>query len=70
MKISTLNQWTIAESQDTNLLIWIEAFMFDRKAQGLSKGTIYFYTKKLELLFKFCEMKSVNNMLIEYWPFQ
>ncbi len=38
MKQTTLNQWTIVDSQDTHLLTWVEAFLFDRKAQGLSKG--------------------------------
>jgi hypothetical protein len=34
-------------TQETNILIWIEAFLIDRKAQNLSKGTLKFYQNKL-----------------------
>jgi|APSaa5957512622_1039677.scaffolds.fasta_scaffold82868_1 integrase/recombinase XerD len=62
MKQSTLNQWTITESQDTYLLTWIEAFLFDRKAQGLSKGTLYFYQKKLGKFTQFCNSQSIKHI--------
>ena len=29
--------------QETNLIDWIEAFLIDRKAQNLSRGTLKFY---------------------------
>jgi len=32
------------------LLTWLEAFMIDRKAQGVSKGTLYFYEVKFKSL--------------------
>jgi site-specific recombinase XerD len=62
MKQSTVNQWTIVNSQDTHLLTWVEAFLFDRKAQGLSKGTLYFYQKKLQLFTAFCESQVVQHI--------
>jgi hypothetical protein len=37
MAETTNNQWTITKfDQDTHLLTWIEAFLIDRKAQGLA----------------------------------
>lgn len=30
------------------LLMWLESFMIDRKAQGFSEGTLNFYEVKLE----------------------
>ena len=60
MEQSTLNQWTILDTQDTYLLTWIDAFLVDRKAQGLSKGTLYFYQKKLELFTKFCDGQVIK----------
>jgi integrase/recombinase XerD len=62
MQQAELNQWTILESQDTYLLTWIEAFLFDRKAQNLSKGTLYFYQKKLELFTSYCETQLINHI--------
>jgi len=49
---------------DPHLLIWAKAFLKDRKAQGLSSGTIEFYEKKLALFTNFCEANSINNILL------
>ena len=62
MKQSAINQWTITNSEDTYLLTWMEAFLFDRKAQGLSKGTLYFYQKKLSKFTQFCEGEAIKIM--------
>ena len=62
MKQSTQNQWTILEEQDTYLATWIEAFLIDRKAQGLSRGTLYFYQKKLDLFSQFCEGQIISQV--------
>jgi len=62
MQRTTLNQWTILDVQDTHLLTWVEAFLIDRKAQGLSKGTIYFYQTKLKLFTDYCETQIVKNI--------
>ena len=57
------DQWLNQKfSQDTNLLIWIEAFLIDRKAQNMAKGTLYFYTKKLNLFTNFCESQAVKEI--------
>jgi site-specific recombinase XerD len=40
----------------------MDAFLLDRKAQGMSKGTLYFYQKKLELFAKFCEGQIISQI--------
>jgi len=63
METAVKNQWTISEqSTDTHLLTWVEAFQFDRKAQGFSKGTLYFYEKKLGLFSQYCEGQAIQHI--------
>jgi site-specific recombinase XerD len=57
-----LNQWLITD-QDTNIYTWIEAFLFDRKAQGFSSGTLYFYQAKLKLFMKYCDSQAITKIL-------
>jgi integrase/recombinase XerD len=57
------DQWTITDfSQETHLLTWVEAFLMDRKSQGLAAGTLYFYHKKLKLFTEFCESKLITEI--------
>jgi site-specific recombinase XerD len=64
MPVQKTSQWTITKNcQDTDLLIWVDAFIGDRKAQGLSPGTIYFYTKKLQLFLTYCNTKLITNIM-------
>ena len=42
------------------LLTWLEAFMVDRKAQGLSKGTLHFYEVKFKSFIRFCENEQIT----------
>jgi len=45
---TAINQGTILDLyQDAHLLTWIEAFLVDRKAQGLSQGILYSYRNML-----------------------
>jgi len=63
MTATVFNQRTISTFlQDDYLLIWIEAFLVDRKAQNMSKGTIEFYRKKIKYFFEFCEKQSVTQV--------
>jgi len=63
MARTTNTQWTITKyGQDTNLFTWIEAFLVDRKAQGLSEGTLNFYQKKLKLFIEYCEAMLLNQI--------
>jgi len=63
MARTTTNQWIITKLElDTHLLTWIEAFLIDRKAQGLSDGTLYFYQKKLKLFTEYCEAQVLTQI--------
>jgi len=63
MATTTKNQWSILNNiQDTHLLTWIEVFLIDRKAQGFSPGTLYFYQKKLVLFADFCSSKLITQI--------
>ncbi len=58
-----LNQWTITNTTlDLDLMTWIEAFLVDRKAQNLSRGTLYFYQAKLKLFSNYCEGQVVGRV--------
>jgi hypothetical protein len=50
MNPTAVNQGTKVFVEDGYLLIWAEAFLIDRKAQNMSKGTLEFYRKKLSTL--------------------
>lgn len=63
MTKATENQWTILNSiQDDYLDAWIEAFLFDRKAQNMSKGTLSFYVCKLGLFSGYCDSQQVKRI--------
>ena len=63
MATTTKNQWCITRlEQDTDLLTWIEAFLIDRKAQGLAKGTLYFYQKKTKAFIDFCKAQIITQV--------
>jgi len=63
MNQSSVVQGTITTfSQDTHLLTWIEAFLLDRKAQNMAKGTLQFYQKKLRLFVEFCDSQAVTQI--------
>lgn len=63
MTQTTTNQWSILNSiQDDRLDAWIEAFLFDRKAQNMSRGTIYFYVQKLALFSKYCDSQQISKI--------
>jgi site-specific recombinase XerD len=44
------------------LLIWLEAFLIDRKAAGLAEGTLRFYRQKIKLFANFCETQTVKQI--------
>ena len=63
-----MNRPTIAQGiikisdQDTYLLTWIEAFLFDRKAQNLAKGTLDFYRRHLNIFIMFCDTQVITRI--------
>ena len=63
MATTTKNQWLIKKlEQETYLLTWIKTFLFDRKAQNLSPGTLHFYRSKLVLFTNYCEAQVINQI--------
>jgi integrase/recombinase XerD len=49
-------------SADDYLLIWLEAFLIDRKAAGVAEGTLRFYRHKIKLFTDFCETQTVKQI--------
>jgi site-specific recombinase XerD len=45
------------------LEIWLEAFLKDRMAQGLSQGTLKWYRVKLRSFSNYCETKLIKSIL-------
>ncbi len=63
MRTTPQDQRTITNfSQDSHLLTWLEAFLIDRKAQGLAQGTIGFYRLKLSHFADFCESQAITQI--------
>jgi integrase/recombinase XerD len=63
MDTAVKSQRTISKfSQDTCLLLWINGFLLDRKAQNMSKGTLTFYQKKLKLFMDYCDAQVITQI--------
>jgi len=48
--------------QDTDLEVWINAFLKDRKSAGLSPGTVNYYKEKLGIFIKFCKSRAIAQI--------
>jgi hypothetical protein len=59
-----LNHYTITNQFiEGSLSDWVKGFIEDRKAQGISQGTInIFYHYKLKLFFDYCELNNVYSV--------
>jgi len=44
------------------LVTWIEGFLIDRKARGLTENTLLFYTRKLKQFNQFAETQAVTRL--------
>lgn len=62
MKGSDVDQGTIVVGMDDYLPAWAEAFLIDRQAQNMSKGTLEFYRKKLKYFTDYCETQAVKQI--------
>jgi len=63
METIPLKQWPIVDSaQDDHLEAWIGAFMVDRKSQNFTRGTLYYYQKKLQLFSQFCDGQLITRI--------
>lgn len=61
MDTTTQDQRTITKFADeTHLLTWEEAFLIDRKAQGLARRTVEFYQLKLQKFVTYCETLAIS----------
>jgi len=45
---------------DDDLKTWLKAFLIDRKAQGVSEGTIHFYEVKFKSFIRYCEYEHIK----------
>ena len=45
---------------DDSLSFWIDAFLADRKVQGMANGTLRFYSQKLKLFSDYCQAHSIQ----------
>lgn len=52
----------VLDGRDVYLSIWIESFLVDRTARGLSKRTVSFYAEKLRLFTDYCDAQIIKNI--------
>ena len=63
MFLRTDNPRTIQLSGvDDYLLIWLEAFLIDRKARGIAEGSLRFYRQKIKLFSNYCDALAVKQI--------
>lgn len=63
MLLTTDTRRTIKNSVcEEYLWTWIEAFLIDRKANGLAEGSLYFYRTKLQKFADYCEAQSLTQI--------
>lgn len=63
MTHTSIEQWTIKNvALDDGIYTWLEAFLVDRKAQNMARGTLYFYREKLKLFSSYCDAQAVTNI--------
>jgi len=48
---------------DDDLKTWLKAFLIDRKAQGVSEGTLHFYEVKFKSFTRYCDEHYLTNIL-------
>ncbi|HWR67218.1 MAG TPA: tyrosine-type recombinase/integrase [Bellilinea sp.] len=54
--------YSVKYDQDSDFLIWIEAFLMDRKAQRVATGTIKFYKNQLKRLVEYCDSQAITQI--------
>jgi len=63
MPLKTENQRTQPISTvDEYILTWVEAFLIDRKSQGIANGTLTFYSHKLKQFTDYCEGQIIKDI--------
>jgi site-specific recombinase XerD len=61
MDIALENHRIITE-EDDYIPVWIEHFLIDRRAQGITRGTREFYGVKLKAFLKYCDSQIITNI--------
>lgn len=49
-------------TNDDYLETWLDAFLFDRKAQNMTEGTLQFYRVKLKTFASYCEAQAISRV--------
>ena len=63
MSLITETQRTLSGSNvDDYLLNWLEAFLIDRKAEGVAEGTLRFYRQNIKLFSDYCGAMTVKQI--------
>lgn len=57
-----LTQQTINLQVDDTLILWVEAFLVDRKAQNLTPGSIKWYREKITLFTDYCDGQVITRI--------
>ncbi len=66
MLLTTDTRRTIKNSVcEEYLWTWMEAFLIDRKANGLAEGSLYFYRTKLQKFSDYCEAQAVKQIILK-----
>jgi len=47
---------------DVHLATWVEGFIVDRTARGLSRKTIQFYSERLRLFMNYCDAQVITKI--------
>lgn len=55
-------QGSIIETQDAYLATWVEAFLQDRRSQGMSPGTLQYYRVKIKLFAEWAKSRSISQV--------
>lgn len=61
-KQGSVHTLTQLQQQDEYLDAWIEAFLFDRKAQNMAPGTLQYYRVKLKTFTQYCDGRAITRM--------
>lgn len=61
-KIENQRTFEIHNDYDDHLLVWIQAFLTERRSQNLTPGTIAFYRSKLGIFAHYCETRAITRI--------
>ncbi|MEN6528303.1 MAG: phage integrase SAM-like domain-containing protein, partial [Anaerolineaceae bacterium] len=54
----TTYAFTLSDSLET----WVDAFMMDRKAQNMAKGTLHYYQFRLKEFVEYCSSREIKRI--------